>query len=150
MGSTFGGKLLDDRVQRVHTQRLHLYRLCRFTTARVIHHLHLQDFILGQPDRLNGAHLWRASGNAKKQLRGAVSPVDAQGEMFFNVFHRGLKKRSPAARAAVTGLPRLLEDASAAMLREPRRMPERLGDHLFPKRSPGLGAGTSGFIAWPR
>jgi hypothetical protein len=36
------------------------------------------------------------------------------------------------------GLPRLLEDTSAAMLRKPRWMPERLEDHLFPKKKPGL------------
>jgi hypothetical protein len=28
------------------------------------------------------------------------------------------------------------------MLREPRRMPERLGDQLFPKKNPDRGAGA--------
>jgi hypothetical protein len=51
------------------------------------HHLHLQDFILGQLDLLNGPYLRRASGDAEKQLGGAVSTMDAQGEMFFNVLH---------------------------------------------------------------
>jgi hypothetical protein len=35
----------------------YLYGLCRFITARMIHHLHLQDFILGHLDLLNGTML---------------------------------------------------------------------------------------------
>jgi hypothetical protein len=47
-------------------------------------------------------------------------------------------KKKPGKKEPPTGLPRLLEDASAA-LREPRRMPERLEDHLFPKKKPRMG-----------
>jgi len=46
---------------------------------------------LGQLDFLNGTDLGKVA-IAEKQLRSAVSPMDAQGEMFFDVLHCGLKK----------------------------------------------------------
>jgi hypothetical protein len=52
-------------------------------------------------------------------------------------------KKKPGNPGKETGLPRLSEDASAVMLREPRRTPERLGDHLFPKKKPRPQPGLS-------
>jgi hypothetical protein len=66
---------------------LYLYRLCRFITARMIYHLHLQDRVLSHLYLLNGANLGRAASDAENQLRGAVFPADPQGEMFFDVLH---------------------------------------------------------------
>jgi hypothetical protein len=39
------------------------------------------------PDLLERANPWRVTRHAEKQLRGAVSPMDAQSEMFFDVLH---------------------------------------------------------------
>jgi hypothetical protein len=52
-------------------------------------------------------------------------------------------KKKPGNPGKETGLPRLSEDASAVLLREPRRTPERLGDHLFPKKKPRPQPGLS-------
>jgi hypothetical protein len=53
----------------------YFYRLGWFIAARLIHHLHPQDFILGNPDRLNGANLGRMAGDAEKQLRGQIETL---------------------------------------------------------------------------
>jgi hypothetical protein len=63
----------------------YLYRLDRFITARMMH-LHFQDFILGQLDFLNGTDLGKVASDAEKQLRGAVSAMNAQGECFSTYF----------------------------------------------------------------
>ena len=53
----------------------------------MVHNLGREDFILSHFDLLERANLGRVAGDAKKQLRGAVSPMDAQCEMFFDVLH---------------------------------------------------------------
>ena len=96
-----------------------------------MHHLHFQDFILGQLDFLNGTDLGKVASDAEKQLRSAVSPMDAQGEMFFNFI---AVLRSPAIQEGVKPGFRVFWRTLARMLREPRQIPQRLGDHLFPKK----------------
>jgi hypothetical protein len=64
--------------QRCGPAESHLSRLGRFIPARMLDKLHLQEFILGQLDFHKSTDLWRAANDAEQQLRGAVSPMDAQ------------------------------------------------------------------------
>jgi hypothetical protein len=56
-----------------------------FVTARVVYHFDHYQFIPRRPDMRSD--LRRAAGDAKKQLRCAVFPMDAQCEAFLDVFH---------------------------------------------------------------
>jgi hypothetical protein len=76
-----------------------------------------------------------------KRVRLAIGPLAFSLQPFAS-------EEARQSRGGLTGLPRLLEDAGASG-HAPRRMPERLEDHLFPKKTPVWEAGTSGFIAGP-
>jgi hypothetical protein len=68
------------------------------------HHLHLQNFILGQLDLFNGANLWRAAGDAEKQFRGAVSPAVRNEKCFSTYFISVLEEARSSC--SLSGLPR--------------------------------------------
>jgi hypothetical protein len=109
----------------------YLYRLDQFITARMMHHLHFQDFILGQLDFLNGTDLGKVatprSSFEVPSLRW-MRKVKCFSMYFIAVL------RSPAIQEGVKPGFRVFWRTLARMLREPRQIPQRLGDHLFPKK----------------
>ena len=56
----------------------YLYGLGWFITARMVHYLDRQDLILSHRDLHKGPYPSRVAADSEKQLRSAVSPIDAQ------------------------------------------------------------------------
>jgi len=102
--------------------RRQLNCLCWFVSARVLHHPHLQYFIRAKRDFDETTDFARAALNAKKQLRGAVPPMDSQREMFFDVLHDPVK-RSPDPLRSRSGL-------LALCRRTARKLPSNRADKL--------------------
>jgi hypothetical protein len=59
-----------------------------FVTARVVYHFDHYQIIPRHPDMQKRSDLRRAAGDAKKQLRCAVFPMDAQCEAFPDVLQQ--------------------------------------------------------------
>jgi hypothetical protein len=57
----------------------------------MVNYFDRQHLVLSHLDLQKGADLSRVAGNTEKQLRGAVSAMNAQCVMFFQVFQKGLK-----------------------------------------------------------
>jgi hypothetical protein len=84
-----------------------LHCLSRFLTTRMVQQFGRHEFIPTHSDEHKRANLRRATGDAKKQLRCAVSPMEAQCEVFFDVVHRGFmfqKRFNFKKEARITGL----------------------------------------------